>query len=174
MRQLCDVRYHRSLWTLRRASPAPVPVPQSKEQSQYLFFGKKQKTKTEETYRSTAVHTLMLSIKNTHFDFFRSFALSTSPMCTNWVTTWRRVRLLLFSNGSRVSTISGTERENTYNADLIRAQKCRANKMKGREQTFRMTVLLVQLPQLLFLLFGPRWPLSLSGTLTIMSSNFYF
>lgn len=56
-------------------------------------------------------------------------------MCTNWVTTWRRVRLLLLSNGSRVSTISGTERETTYNADLIRAQKCRANKWKEAERT---------------------------------------
>lgn len=29
-------RYHRSLWTLRRASPAPAPVPQSKERSECL------------------------------------------------------------------------------------------------------------------------------------------
>lgn len=33
-------------------------------------------------------------------------------------------------------------------------------------------MLLVQLPQLLFLLFGPRWPRSLSDTLTVMSYQF--
>lgn len=56
-------------------------------------------------------------------------------MCTNWVTSCRRVRLLLLSSGSRVSTISGTERENTHNMDLIRAQKCPANKWKKAERT---------------------------------------
>lgn len=45
MRQLCGVRYRRSLWTLGRASPAPVLVAQSKEQSEYLFFSKKKKQK---------------------------------------------------------------------------------------------------------------------------------
>lgn len=35
-----------------------------------------------------------------------------------------------------------------------------------------MTVLLVQLTQLLFLLFAPRWPRFLSDALTVMSYQF--
>lgn len=46
---------------------------------------------------------------STYFCFLSSLALSTRPMRTSCVTTCRRVRVLLLSNGSRVSTISGTK-----------------------------------------------------------------
>lgn len=48
------------------------------------------------------------------------------------------------------------------------------NERSQREQTFRMTVLLVQLPQLLFFLFGPRWPLFLSGAMRVRGNALQF
>jgi len=52
------------------------------------------------------------SVWNTYFCFFTALAFSTRPICTSCVTTCRRVRLLLLSNGSRVSTTSGTKHKN--------------------------------------------------------------
>lgn len=119
-----SVQYRQSLCTPRRASPAPAPAPQSKGRSGYLSFCKKNQKTPKGLFKKRFAADILTqcpldtnnavwtrSVWSAYFCFFSSLALSTRPMRTSCVTTCRRVRVLLLSNGSRVSTISGTKHQ---------------------------------------------------------------
>lgn len=105
----------------------------------------------------------MQSVFSIYFCFFSSLALSTRPMRTSWVTTCLRVRLLLLSKGSRVSTMSGTKAQWTGKKELkptVCLEQETRETTKGNP-TIGIAMLHVELAQLLFLLLAPCRFLSL-------------
>lgn len=129
--------------------------------------------KTEESYRSTAVDTLMVSIENHRLWLLQFLCIIYQPHVHQLGHDLPSSAVAVAQQRQQsLHNIWRWKRERTQRRSNQNAKAVCNYIREGRKQTFRMTVLLVQLTQLLFLLFGPRWPRSLSDELTVMSYQF--